>query len=108
MFAEELTKIKEAENRADQILKDAKASSKKSKSDTQAEVDSVISEAEDRAQSAYDELMKEGAADADAEYAKYMDGIKKQCDEMADKAESSMNEAVDMIVERIVKSSVNS
>ncbi|MDD6154156.1 MAG: hypothetical protein PUB39_01095 [Eubacteriales bacterium] len=108
MFAEELTKIKEAETQADQIIKDAKAYTRKSKSDTQAEVDGLISEAESRAKDAYDELLKEGSAEADAKYAEYMAGISKKCDDMAKAAEDSMPQAVDMIVERIVKSSVNS
>lgn len=108
LFAEELSQIRETEQNADKMVKDAKASSRKKLSDADADAQKIISEAEDKAAAIYRGCLDEGAKDADAEYAEYMKGIEKKCGDMEKAAEKSMPAAVDMIMERIVKPSVNS
>jgi V/A-type H+-transporting ATPase subunit G/H len=108
LFAEELSQIRETEQNADKMVKDARASSRKELSDADADAQRIISEAEDKAAGIYRGLIDEGGKDADTEYAEYMKGIDQKCSDMEAAAERSMEAAVDMIVERIVKPSVNS
>ena len=102
MFAEELTKIREIEDRADKIREDAAVSSRKAVEDAEAEKERVIREAQSKAREIYDSLTKEGEESSEKEYARYISDVAKKNDDMIAAAEARSAEAVDLITERIV------
>lgn len=108
VFVEELTKIKESENKADQLQKKAKNDSKQTLDNARMRADQVIEEAENLAKDEYDSLLKEGHSKSDEEYDAFLAETKKNCTQMIEKAKNNENKAVELIAERIVKASVNS
>lgn len=107
VFVEELTKIKESENKADQLQKKAKTDSKQALEDARNKADQIVEEAQNLAKETYGSLVKEGQAKSDEEYNLFLEKTKNECEQMIEKAKGNENKAVELIAERIVKSSVN-
>lgn len=107
MFVEELTKIKESENYADELQRKAKADSKQALADARTKADKIATDAENRAKDTYDSLMKEGQAKADEQYHLFLEKTKEECNAMIENARNNENKAIELIAERIVRASVN-
>ena len=107
MFVEELTKIKESENYADELQKKAKADSKQALAEARAKADQIALDAENRAKDTYDSLMKEGQAKSDEKYHSFLEKTKNECNIMIENARNNESKAIELIAERIVRSSVN-
>lgn len=107
MFTEELRLIKEAEERADQMRRDAKLSAKKLTEETDAKANRLVDEAFAVEKAKCQALIEEGQKIAQEEYDKAMARAKEACDDMAEQAMKKQSEAINFIAERIVESSVN-
>ena len=107
VFVEELTKIKESENYADELQRKAKADSKQALAEARTKADKIATDAENRAKDIYDSLMKEGQAKSDEQYRLFLEKTKNECEAMIEKARNNENKAIEFIAERIVRSSVN-
>lgn len=108
MFVEELTLIKESENKADELQKKAKIDSKQALEAARVQAGQVVEEAQNRAKDIYGKLISEGQAASDEEYEAYLEKTRTSCAEMAEKARANEPRAVELIAERIVEASVNS
>lgn len=107
VFVEELTKIKESENYADELQRKAKADSKQALADARTKADEIALDAENRAKDTYDSLMKEGQARSDEQYDSFLAKTKEECKAMIENAKDNENKAIELIAERIVRLSVN-
>ncbi len=106
MFAEELTKIKDSEAQAEQILKQAKLDAKKSLAEAAQKAEQIIEDAKTRSRACEDSLIAEGETIAGSQYDEALADFKKQCQQMEAQAESREKRAVELIIERI-ESGVN-
>lgn len=108
MFSDELSKIVDSENQAEEILRRAKAQCKGIVDEAEAKADDILDEANQKSKSTYDRLINEGKERSDAMYEEYLEGVAKECRVMTAGAEMHLNETVQFIVERIVKANVHS
>lgn len=107
MFVEELTKIKESENRADELQKKARTESKQILENAKAQSKKIIEGAEARARDIYESLVEAGQKESDEQYNLFLKKTEDECVQMIEKARDNEEKAVEIIVERIVGSSVN-
>lgn len=107
MFTEELNVIRQAEEDAEKIKKDARTEARKMIDKANTEAGSLISRAEEEAKDCFEGLVKEGQETAAEEYQQAISRAEKRCDEMAEEAGRNQDRIVKFISERIVKSSVN-
>ena len=101
MFTEELQTIRQAEEQADALRRDAKAEAAKLIKDANTKAGKMADEAETKAKECYEAFLAEGqyeAAIADAE---------KLCVKMEAESGEKQDRIVKFIAERIVKSSGN-
>lgn len=107
MFTEELKLIKETEDDAERLRKDARAEAKSIVQEADRTAAKVLADAASQAKTRYDALIAEGQDIAQRQYEEAIRGAREQCSEMAKAAETQKPEIVRTIVERIVKASVN-
>lgn len=107
MFTEELQTIRQAEERADTIRKDAKAEAARLMKDANTKAGKIADEAEINAKTRYEAFLADGQQTAQAEYENAIADAKKLCAKMAAEAGERQDRIVKFIAERIVKSSGN-
>lgn len=108
MFNEELTAIRKAEEDSDSMRKEAKLYARKMVEQAKAEAEQILTEAEEAANRTYNGLIQEGMNEADQEYDEALEKARLDAEEMAAQAEAKKDEVIDYIVERIVRSGVDS
>lgn len=107
MFAEELAKIKESEEKAEQLQKAAKTQAKQALAEAKSKAEHKLEEAEKKAQEIKDALHGEGQDISDEQYRAFMAQTEKDCADMIAKGQENADKAVQFIAERIVSTSVN-
>ena len=107
MFVDELSKIRDCEERADQLKKSARIESRRNLEDARNRAAIIIEEAESKARDIYGSLIAEGDKQSDQEYASYLEQTEVDSNQLMDQAEARKKQAVDLIAERIVKASVD-
>ena len=108
MFNEELTAIRQAEADSDSMKKEAKLEARKMVEQAKAQAEKLLSEAEESAGRTYSDLIREGMDEADQEYDAALEQARLDAEEMAAVAETKKDKVIDYIVERIVRSGVDS
>ena len=108
MFSDELAKIVNSEEEAENLVKDAKAAEKKILEDAKSQADGIIEDAEKKGKDYYQEQIEEGNHIAKTNYDNFIEDVKKQNRELQSNAEGKLDEVSDFIFERIVNSRVNS
>ena len=108
MFNEELTAIRKAEEDSDSLRKEAKLEARKMVEQAKAEAEKILAEAEEAAGRTYNGLIQEGMNEADQEYDAALEKARLDAEDMAAQAEARKDEVIDYIVERIVRSGVDS
>ena len=107
MFTEELNLIREAEEQADRMRREARTSAKNLTRESDAEANRLVEEAFATEKEKCDALIEDGRRIAQQEYEETIAAAEKACAEMARQAEGKQQKAVNFIAERIVESSVN-
>ena len=107
MFIDELTRIRETEERADQMIRDARTGSKRTLEDARSQAQKILTDAEGKAKEIYDSFIAEGEKKSAKEYADFLKQTEADSDAMIAKAAEKKQQAVDLIAERIVNTSVN-
>lgn len=107
MFAEELVKIKESEEKADELLRKAKAEARQALENANAKAEEMIEAAGATAREIADSLLKEGKEISDEQYHSFLAEAREDCRAMTERAGKNEEAAVDLIAERIVSRSVN-
>ncbi len=107
MFIDELTRIQETEAKADQMVRDARSGSKRTLEEARTQAQKILTDAEGRAKEIYDGFISEGEKISAKEYDEFMKKTQADSDAMIAKAAAKKQQAVDLIAERIVNTSVN-
>ncbi|MEG0924263.1 MAG: hypothetical protein RR313_05140 [Anaerovoracaceae bacterium] len=107
VFVDELTRIKECEEKADQVRQVAKVDAKKKIEVAHTTATKVANDAENLAKEDFDSLIRDGEEKAEKQYTEYVEKTEKECAAMIAKAKENTGKAIDIIVERIVSNSVN-
>ncbi len=107
MFAEELNLIKDAEEKAEQMKREAKISANNLTGDAKAEVTGIIDAAFAYEKEKCQELITQGQEEAQRRYDAAIEAAQNLCTDMREEAKTREKEAIKFIAERIVKSSVN-
>ena len=107
MFIEELTKIQETEAKADQMIRDARAGSKRTLEEARTQAQKILTDAEGEAKEIYEGFISEGEKISAKEYEDFMKKTQADSDAMIERANAKKQQAVDLIAERIVNTSVN-
>jgi vacuolar-type H+-ATPase subunit H len=108
VFTEELTAIREAEEQSEAIKKNVKAEAKRMIEAAKAEAEKILDDEETKAKEIYDSLIREGMDEADTEYGAAIEKAHIDAENMVKAAEAKKDKVIDHIVERIVRSGVNS
>ncbi|MBQ7703798.1 MAG: hypothetical protein IJT40_05425 [Firmicutes bacterium] len=108
MFNEELTAIRKAEEDSDSLKKEAKLYARKMVEQAKAEAEKIVAEAEESAGLTYSSLIREGMDEADQEYDAALEQARLDAEAMASKAAAKKDQVIDHIVERRVRSGVDS
>ena len=108
MFTEELTAIREAEEQSEDIKRNVKTEVKRMIEAARQEADKILDDEEIKAKEIYDSLIQEGMNEADTEYDVAIAKAHIDAENMVKAAEAKKDEVIDYIVERIVRSGVNS
>ena len=72
------------------------------------EAEKILDDEETKAKEIYDSLIQEGMNEADTEYEAAIEKAHIDAEKMVEAAEAKKDEVIDYIVERIVRSGVNS
>lgn len=107
MFKDELKLIREAEEKADQMRRDAKLSAKTKVHDTNLAANKRVEEAFAIEKQQCQEIIAEGQAIAQKLYDDILEQAESTCIELEAQAEKQQMEAIKFITERIVGSSVD-
>lgn len=107
MFAEELTKIRECESKADELQKKARADARQAVAEAKAKAEQILSDAGISAKETLDSLIREGQTISDGHYDQYLTAVRQECSVMIENARKNQADAVNLIAERIVRASVN-
>ncbi len=107
LFIDELTRIQETEAKADQMVRDARSGSKRTLEEARTQAQKILTDAEGRAKEIYDGFISEGEKISAKEYDEFMKKTQADSDAMIAKAAAKKQQAVDLIAERIVNTSVN-
>ena len=108
MFTEELTAIREAEEQSESIRKNVKTEVKRMIEAAKAEAEKILDDEENKAKEIYDTLILEGMNEADSEYEAAIEKAHIDAENMVKAAQAKKDKVIDHIVERIVRSGVNS
>ena len=107
MFTEELQAIRQAEDTADALRKEAKAEAAKLIKDANTKAGKLADEAETKAKECCEAFLAEGQLAAQAQYEDAIAQAKQLCTQMEAEAGEKQDRIVKFIAERIVKSSGN-
>ncbi len=107
MVSEHLTRIKEYEMNAADLISNAKKEAKKMVEDATRMSSANIAQAEKEAKQKYDDLINEGERIANSQYDDIISGANIESDSFAKKSEKHMQSAVFYVIERTVGSRVN-
>ena len=107
MFYKELDSIRAVEDKADEIVRIANTDAKKKVSESKAEADRIIEDGKARGEAIIAQYVKEGRIIADRNYEDRMKAAKNEAIQIERSAYKNKKDAVRIIAERIVKSSVN-
>lgn len=102
MFDKELDDVRAAESRADEIVQKADAAGKEQIAASRRQAEERISEAEARAGTVYETLIREGTEEAQKNYEASMQKAEAECAAVAASADRNSEEAIRLIKERIV------
>lgn len=108
MFSDELEKIINSEEDAENLVKEAKITEKKILENARNQAEKIIEEAENKGKDYYQNQIDEGNQVAKTNYDNFIEDVKQKNRELQNSAENRLNEVSDFIFERIVNSSVNS
>ncbi len=108
MFSDELEKIINSEEDAENLVKEAKITEKKILENARNQAEKIIEEAENKGKDYYQNQIDEGNQVAKTNYDNFIEDVKQQNRELQNSAENKLDEVSDFIFERIVNSSVNS
>ena len=103
MFVEELSKIKECEDKAEKIRKDARTRFGKDIEEARTEAEGLIEQAETKAAEIRENAIKLGEKESGRNYDASIEQARKEAARLTEKAKPNMQKAVAFIVERIVK-----
>ena len=107
MFYKELDSIRAVEDKADEIIQNANADAKKTVADSKAQADRIIEDGKARGDAIIAQYIKEGRIIADRNYEDRMKEANQEAVQIERSAYKNKKEAINIIAERIVKSSVN-
>ena len=107
MFVEELERINESEDKAEELQKKAKVDAKLILEDARTKARQRLEAAEASAKSTYDQLVREGQLKAEEQYKSFLEQTREDSTEMIKHARDNEKKAIELITERIVKISVN-
>ena len=108
MFSDELEKIINSEEDAENLVKEAKLTEKKILENARNQAEKIIEEAENKGKDYYQNQIDEGNQVAKTNYDNFIEDVKQKNRELQNSAENRLDEVSDFIFERIVNSSVNS
>lgn len=108
MFSDELEKIINSEEDAENLVKEAKITEKKILENARNQAEKIIEEAENKGKDYYQNQIDEGNQVAKTNYDNLIEDVKQKNRELQNSAENKLDEVSDFIFERIVNSSVNS
>lgn len=108
MSIEVIKVIKEAEDKAEAIKKDAAAQSKLIITNANTLAQSILDDAKKSAEQNRTEVLSKAESEGQLLYDGIVNDAAKECDLLCQKANDNMNEAASIILERIVKTSDNS
>lgn len=108
MFSDELEKIINSEEDAENLVKEAKITEKKILENARNQAEKIIEEAENKGKDYYQNQIDEGNQVAKTNYDNFIEDVKQKNRELQNNAENKLDEVSDFIFERIVNSSVNS
>ena len=100
--------IKEAEEKAEAIKKDAAVQAKLVITNANSQAQSILEEAKKTAESHRSEVLSKAESEGQLLYDGIINDAAKKCDAILTKANDNMNNAASIILERIVKTSGNS
>lgn len=100
--------IKETEEKAEIVKKEAVKQSKQVITDANAQAQLIIDEAHKLADSKSSEVLKVAESEGQLLYDSIINNAAKECENILKKADENMDDAASIILERIVKSSGNS
>ena len=99
MFTEELTAIREAEERSESIRKNVKTEVKRMIEAAKAEAEKILDDEENKAKEIYDTLIKEGMNEADSEYEAAIEKAHIDAENMVKAAEAKKDKVIDDLTE---------
>lgn len=108
MSIEIIKVIKEAEEKAELIKKEALQQSKQIIADANAEAIRILDEAREFSESKSTEVLKAAESEGQLLYDGIINDAKNECEGILKKADKNMDDAASIILERIVKASGNS
>nr|WP_312576511.1 hypothetical protein [Sedimentibacter sp.] len=108
MSIEVLKLIKEAEEQAELIKKEAAQHVKQIATNANAETSRILDEASAKAESSKLDVIKVAESEAQLIYDQIINEAETKCKDILQSAESNMDKAVSIILERIVKTNGNS
>lgn len=97
MFNEELKSITAAEERAEQIKKDARAEAKTMIDQANAKAQTIVADAESKAKERYDSLKEQGLESANGKYQQAIHEAEQQAADLAQAARARQSEAISYI-----------
>jgi V/A-type H+/Na+-transporting ATPase subunit G/H len=100
--------IKDTEDKAELIKKEANYKSKQIISNANANRLQILDEAQKKAESKTSSVLKEAKASAQLLYDEIISNAAQECEQLLEKASNNMDKAASIILERIVKAGVNS
>ena len=107
MFREELELIKKTEDDAEAMGRAARTEARRLTEDARGQAARMLTEAESEAKARFEARVQEGQDAASVLYEEAMAAAAAQCEALAETAAQAEKSCIEMIVERIVKSSVN-
>ncbi len=107
MFEDVLNQITDAESKAEQMGKDAKAEAAQILKNARKESVDLVKKAELRGRKVYDSFVSQGTAESEVAYERSMNDAEETGKRILAVAKPAMDDAVNLIKERIVKFSVD-
>lgn len=107
MSVEAIKNIKEVEERAQQLLKDTKATAKKMVSDASEEAERIAQESDVLVDKKIAAMLLEAQNSAQQEFDRILAQTSQECDALKKEAQNQVSRAADIIFGRIVKANGN-
>lgn len=102
MAIEQIKKIKEVENQADEIRRKSGVEAKKMRTDAEKKAADLLEEAGQQTDAEYRRVVAKAEADAQLAYDIIIHQAEKDCNEILARAAKTREEAISIIVERVV------